>query len=52
MSMGGLLVWSMVADLAHGFGDGRFCDTLPGLDEIRGDGNQVFLMSWNRPRNF
>ena len=49
--MGGLLVWGMVADLTHGFGDGRFCDTLPGLNEIRGIGNQVFLRSWNRPRN-
>ena len=52
ISMGGLLVWGMVADLTHGFGDGRFSDTLPGLGEIRGVGNQVFLMSWNRPRNF
>ena len=52
ISMGGLLVWGMVADLAHGFGDGRFCDMLPELSEMRGVGNQVFLKSWNRPRNF
>ena len=49
--MGGLLVWGMVADLAHGFGDGRFCDMLPGLREMRDVGNQLFLKSWTRPRN-
>ena len=51
ISMGGLLVWGMVADLTHGFGGGRFCDTLPGLRGMRGVGNHLFLMSWNRPRN-
>ena len=25
-----------VADLAHGFGDTRFCDTFPDLCQIRG----------------
>ena len=52
ISMGGLLVWGMVADLTHGFVDGRFSDTLPKVSEMRGVGNQVFLMSWTRPRNF
>ena len=52
ISMGGLLVWGMVVDLTHGFGDSRFSDMLPRLGKIRGVGNQVFLMSWTRPRNF
>ena len=51
ISMGGLLVWGMVADLAHGFGDGRFCDTIPRLSKIRGDRNQLFLKSRTGPKN-
>ena len=51
INMGGFLVYGIVADLTHEFDDGRFCDIIPGLCEIRGVGNHVFLKSWTRPRN-
>ena len=51
ISVGDVLVLGLVVDLAHGFDDGLFSDMLPGLCEIRGDGNQLFLKSWTRPRN-
>ena len=39
-------------DLFNGFGGGRLSDMLPGLCQISGDRNQLFLMSWTRLRNF
>ena len=49
-SSGGCL-GKKIAELAYEFDDGRFSDMFPGLCQIMGDGNQLFLKSWTGPRN-